>query len=166
MIHYMFLLMLGNSSYSAIQAHQDSMFLYKTHKESIAILENSTEVFALDEKLMKASESALLRLSTFNKETYEPTDERNKEGVGVAFAYPEPSPFAPVQKTIAPDEPPVAFKVLDRQTRFMVGKNGKTTLPYVLMNYYAKGRILVKSEKLNPVTFEVIQSEDAVTASN
>ncbi len=47
----------------------------------------------------------------------------------------------------------IAFKVLDRQTRFLVSANGKTKTPYVIMNYYAKGRILVKTEKLDPINF-------------
>jgi hypothetical protein len=188
MIQYLCLLLLSTSEYGPSQAHQDSLFLYNSYKESAKMLENTTkpgQVYMVDDKLAQATAAALLRLSTFNNQTYEAEKEYNKEGVGVAFDYPRPSAFIESVPKVSPNmlsqpkqpdrqayaaklsapstDPhetrPIAFKVLDNQTHFIV-KNGKTTTPYVLMNYYAKGRILVKTEKLNPVTFEPIQSED------
>lgn len=184
MISYLFLLLLGPES-EVVQSRNDSLIIYRAYKESIEVLKNTTDPeqwYAYEDSLSRVTACSFLRLSKFNKETYQPAMEFNKEGMGVAFSYPKPSDAwledlrAKRQSSVpkvemqakAKVEPvplesekkevgPVAFTVLDHQTHFMVTNNGKTKTPYIELYHYAKGRVLVKVEKINPITLKPIE---------
>jgi hypothetical protein len=170
----------------AEQARLDSLTVYMHYKESITLLKNATDTdawYAYEDSMNRKISCALVRLRKYNNETYMPVEEFNREGMGVAFAYPKPSDgwlkdlrtqrlnheaemaekakakSAPVPVASEPqkEEGPVAFTVLGQQTHFMVSNNGKTKTPYIEMYYYAKGRVLVRVEKINPVTLKPIE---------
>lgn len=178
---FMFLV-LSTSQYSAVQAHSDSVFIYNTYTESVKVFEQATEPGqwkAVDDSVALVTAASFLRLHKYNKQVYAPVDELNREGIGVALVFPHPSDFTAPDGNKADNqaqndakqynktpgsEREIAFKVLDEQTHFLIGANGKERTPYVVMNYYAKGRILVKSEKLDPITLKPIETE--ATASS
>jgi hypothetical protein len=171
MFHLIFLL-LAPTQYGATQAYSDSMYIYNTYAESAKVFDQCTQPGQwkpIQDSLTRVTADAFARLHKYNKEAYAPLDELNKEAVGVAYVFPQPVGFTqPEQKTSdkasatsSGSDKEIAFKVLDEQTHFMVGPNGKGRIPYITMNYYAKGRILIKSEKLNPVTHQPIQVEEA-----
>ena len=156
-------LVLGVTQYGPEQAHSDSMFIYSTYTESAKFFKQATEPGqwkAVDDSVTKVTAAAFLRLHRYNKESYKPIDELNRETVGVALVFPLPlglsspdnSKAEITEKNAPAPTLEIAFKVLDEQTHFLIPANGKGRIPYITMNYYAKGRILVKSEKLNPVT--------------
>ena len=178
MFHLIFLL-LGPTQYGAIQAHNDSLYIYNTYTESAKVFDQCTqpaEWKPVKDSVSRVTAEAFMRLHKYNKQSYEPVDELNKEAVGVALVFPQPVGLAePEQKASAKtavnpsgSDKEIAFKVLDEQTHFLIGPNGKGRIPYVVMNYYAKGRILIRSEKLNPVTHLPIQTEEPglATSSN
>ncbi|MES2621396.1 MAG: hypothetical protein V4615_11155 [Bacteroidota bacterium] len=185
MIPYLFLLLLGPES-EVVQSRTDSLIIYRAYKESIEVLKNTSDPerwYAYEDSLSRATACSFLRLSKFNKVTYQHAIEFNKEGMGVAFSYPKPSdawledlrakrqptvPKVELQAKAPVAEPltvpiekkevgPVAFTVLDHQTHFMVTNNGKTKTPYIELYHYAKGRVLVKVEKINPITLKPIE---------
>jgi hypothetical protein len=170
----------------AAQARLDSLTVYMSYRESIDVLKNATDQytwFAYEDSLSRKVACALLRLRNYNNESYAPIDEYNREGMGVAYAYPQPTDGwlkdlraqrlsheaevagkakAKAAAEALASEPkkevgPVAFTVLDHQTHFLVTNNGKTKTPYIEMYYYAKGRVLVKVEKINPITLKPIE---------
>ena len=169
MFHSIMFLLLNASIYGPVQAHQDSLFIYQAYVQGDTLFEQASEPGqwkAINDSIAKVTAPAFARLHKYNKEQYASVDELNRETVGVALVFPEPKglalPDAGKQEAdkvaAAPlSEKDIAFKVLDEQTHFLIGPNGKGRTPYVTMNYYAKGRILVKSEKLNPVTLQPIQ---------
>ena len=170
MLHsIMFLLLNAATVYGPVQAHEDSLFIYQAYVQGDTLFEQAAEPAqwkAINDSIAKVTAPAFARLHHYNKEQYASVDELNRETVGVALVFPEPKglPVAEVNKqdankvAAAPlSDKDIAFKVLDEQTHFLIGPNGKGRIPYVVMNYYAKGRILVKSEKLNPVTHLPIQ---------
>ena len=171
MIHSIMFLLLNASTglYGPVQAHQDSLFIYQAYAQGDTLFEQASEPGqwkAINDSIAKVTAPAFARLHHYNKEQYASVDELNRETVGVALVFPEPKglPLADANKQDANKvaepvltEKDIAFKVLDEQTHFLIGPNGKGRIPYVVMNYYAKGRILVKSEKLNPVTLQPIQ---------
>lgn len=186
MFHSIMFLLLSASQYGPMQAHNDSLYIYNTYAASAKVFEAGTQANkwkTLSDSVNQVTASALMRLNKYNNESYAPVDELNKEGLGSALVFPKPGEMfeANVEpKADAKVEPSadtkvepkaeeketdntsvegkqVAFKVLDEQTHFLIGPNGKGRTPYVVMNYYAKGRILVRSEKLNPITLQPIQ---------
>ncbi len=176
MFHLIFLL-LGPTQYGPLQAHNDSLYIYNTYTESAKVFEASTqpaEWKPVGDSVAQVTAPAFARLHKYNKEAYASIDELNKEAVGVALVFPRPSDFVIPQATctssaaaITPgNDKEVAFKVLDEQTHFLIGPNGKGRIPYIVMNYYAKGRILIRSEKLNPVTHLPIQTEEPGLATS
>src|SRR5687768_17942425 len=93
MIPFLFLLLLGPEEELA-QARKDSLIIYRAYKESIDILKRTTDPdqwYALEDSLSRVTACSFLRLSQLNKESYQPIAEYNKEGMGVAYAFPEPS---------------------------------------------------------------------------
>lgn len=177
MLHSIMFLLLSASQYGPMQAHNDSLYIYNTYTESAKVFEASNdpnEWKTVSDSVSKVTAAAISRLNKYNNQNYVPVDELNREALGVALVFPKPTEVfvadaetkADVKATantsetatttIAPEKE-IAFKVLDEQTHFLIGPNGKGRTPYVVMNYYAKGRILVKSEKLNPVTLQPIQ---------
>ena len=175
MFHFLILLLVGSSEYNAEQAHNDSLFIYNTYSESAKFFEQATEPGqwkVVDDSVARVAAPAFARLHKYNRSKYVAIDELNREAVGVALVFPRPSNWDPADITkptsdlkadanqgaseISGSGKEIAFKVLDEQTHFLVGPNGKGRIPYVTMNYYAKGRILVRSEKLNPVTLKPI----------
>ena len=186
MFQYLAFLVLGASAqvYGPAQAHQDSAFVYNAYTEGAKVFEKTTKPGqwnAVNDSVAQLTSAAILRLTNYNKVSYAPVDELNREGVGEAFVFPKPSNTVFVDNVKAvkelKDEPTrpgntqaaaekeIAFKVLDDQTHFMTGADGKGKIPYVVMNYYAKGRILVRSEKLDPVTLQPIETSAPVLAT-
>ena len=169
MFHSIMFLLLNASIYGPVQAHQDSLFIYQAYVQGDTLFEQASEPGqwkAINDSIAKVTAPAFARLHKYNKEAYTSVDELNRETVGVALVFPEPKGLATAEANIpeatktaaAPlSDKDIAFKVLDEQTHFLIGPNGKGRIPYVVMNYYAKGRILIKSEKLNPVTHLPIQ---------
>lgn len=185
MLHSIVFLLLSATQYGPVQAHQDSLFIYNAYTQSDTLFERAAEPQQwkeVSDSIEHVTADAFNRLHKYNKEKYAPVDELNREAIGVAFVFAQPSIFtAPdgakpgtdlktdANNTAANDAAgkQIAFKVLDEQTHFLIGPNGKGRTPYVVMNYYAKGRVLVKSEKLNPVTLQPIQTEQSgLTASS
>jgi hypothetical protein len=168
----------------ASQSRLDSLSVYMAYKESIEVLKNATDEqvwYAYEDSLSRKVACALVRLRKYNNESYQPIDEYNREGMGVAYAYPQPGDgwlkdlhaqrmsyeagLAAKEKAKAAPAPvaiepkvvgPVAFTVLEHQTHFLVSDNGKTKTPYIEMYYYAKGRVLIRIEKINPITLKPI----------
>jgi hypothetical protein len=186
MFQYLAFLVLGTSVsvYGPRQAHQDSAFIYKTYTDGAIVFEQTSKPGqwnAVNDSVAQLTAQAILRLSNYNKVNYAPVKELNRESVGEAMVFPEPSNAvfidnpkpetgskAETNKTGGAQSIPVkeiAFKVIDEQTHFMTAPDGKGKIPYVLMNYYAKGRILVKSEKLDPVTLQPIETSAPVLAT-
>ena len=186
MFQYLAFLVLGTSTsvYGPKQAHQDSVFVYNAYTESAKVFEQTTKPArwnAVSDSVNQLTSAAIVRLSAYNKVNFTPVNELNREGVGEALVFPQPSDAvfkdnakpendlkAEANKTadsqaVAAKE--IAFKVLDDQTHFMTSADGKGKIPYVVMNYYAKGRILVRSEKLDPVTFQPIETSAPVLAT-
>ena len=180
-----FLVLSATTQYTNVQAHQDSLFIYNAYTESAKVFEEATEPIqwkTVNDSVGKATAEAFVRLHKYNKTKYVAADELNREAIGVALVFPQPSNLtdadfaksstdlkADAGRTIeAPAGKEIAFKVLDEQTHFIIGPNGKGRIPYVVMNYYAKGRILVKSEKLDPITHNLISVDypGLATSSN
>ena len=168
MFHSIMFLLLSATQYEPVQAHQDSMFIYNAYTESAKVFEQATgprQWKAVDDSVAQITAAAFARLHKYNKEKYADIDELNREAIGMDMVFPQPSTFILPDASSTPTTASapaaaakdIAFKVLDEQTHFLIGPNGKGRIPYVVMNYYAKGRILVKSEKLNPVTHLPIQ---------
>ena len=169
MFHSIMFLLLNATVYGPVQAHQDSLFIYQAYVQGDTLFEQAAEPGQwkpINDSIARVTAPAFARLHRYNKEQYASVDELNRETVGVALVFPEPRGLAApdVTKTDANkvtgapvSDKDIAFKVLDEQTHFLIGPNGKGRIPYIVMNYYAKGRILVKSEKLNPVTHLPIQ---------
>ena len=179
MFHSIVFLLLNATLYTNVQAHQDSLLIYNAYTASAKVFEEATEPTqwkVVNDSVTKVTAEAFARLHKFNKTKYDAVDELNREAIGVALIFPQPSNFIPgeatkseANKTVDPASgKEIAFKVLDEQTHFQVGPNGKGRVPYVVMNYYAKGRILVKSEKLDPITLKPIEvvSPGLPTSSN
>ena len=186
MFHTIVFLLLGaTTQYTNVQAHQDSLLIYNAYTESAKVFEQATEPIqwkVVNDSVGQVTAEAFVRLHKYNKTKYVAADELNREAIGVALLFPQPSGLTDADLTKSPNdfkadagrvvEAPagreIAFKVLDEQTHFLIGPNGKGRIPYIVMNYYAKGRILVKSEKLDPITLKVIQVEypGLATSSN
>ena len=180
MFHSIIFLLLSTSQYGPIQAHNDSLYIYTVYTESAKVFETSTqpaEWKSLSDSVTQVTAAAFIRLNKYNNANYAPVNELNREALGVALVFPKPvemagisiEPKAETKETANTNviQKEIAFKVLDEQTHFLIGANGKGRTPYVVMNYYAKGRILVRSEKLNPVTHEPIKTEQLpLTASS
>ncbi len=185
MFHAILFLLLGATQYTNVQAHQDSLLIYNAYTESAKIFEQATEPAqwkAVNDSVVQVTAEAFVRLHKYNKTKYVAADELNREAIGVALIFPQPSTFVvgdatksaadlktDANRTVAaPAGKEIAFKVLDEQTHFLIGPNGKGRTPYIVMNYYAKGRILVKSEKLDPITLKIIAVEypGLATSSN
>jgi hypothetical protein len=186
---WLLLLLLGPASEiaqprDAAQSRLDSLSVYMAYKESINVLKDATDEqvwYAYEDSLSRKVACALVRLRNYNHESYQPIDEYNREGMGVAYAYPQPgdgwlkdlhaqrisyeTELAAKEKAKVVPPPvavepkvvgPVAFTVLEHQTHFLVSENGKTKTPYIEMYYYAKGRVLIRIEKINPITLKPI----------
>ena len=179
MFHAILFLLLGATQYGNQQAHEDSMFIYNAYTESAKVFEEATEPKQwkkVDDSVAQVTALAFARLHKYNKEKYASSDELNRETIGVALVFPQPStilvaetkPNTEVKAGATDPTKEIAFKVLDEQTHFLLGANGKGRVPYVVMNYYAKGHILVKSEKLDPITLKPIETEASgpATSSN
>ena len=171
MFQSLMFLVLSASQYGPVQAHNDSLYIYNTYTESARVFEQCTlpeQWKVVNDSVTLVTSAAFLRLHKYNKEKYTAADELNREGVGVALVFPQPSPLTDDNlkaetkasaNSNASAGKEIAFKVLDEQTHFLIGANGKGRIPYIVMNYYAKGRILVKSEKLDPITRKPIETE-------
>lgn len=168
MFHSIIFLLLSATQYGPVQAHEDSLYIFNTYTASAKVFEECTQPGQwkpVSDSLTQVTAAAFARLHKYNKEAYAAVDELNKEAVGVALVFPEPKGLNVTENTqtntaktnVPGNDKEIAFKVLDEQTHFLIGPNGKGRIPYVVMNYYAKGRILIKSEKLNPVTHQPIQ---------
>jgi hypothetical protein len=176
MFHSFMFLVLSTSQYGAMQAHEDSVYIYNTYTASVKTFEQTTQPDEWKEesgRVLKLTEAAIQRLSEYNKAKYESVEDINKEGVGFAQVFPKPSSltasdFVKAVNNVSTTEPAkeIAFKVLDPITHFMTGANGKGKIPYVTMNYYAKGRILVKSEKLDPITLKPLETDGPVAENS
>ena len=100
-----------------------------------------------------------MRLKKHNHQTYEPVTTFEREGMGTAYAYPQPGTTEhktaeAFGKTTLPQ---YHFVVYDKQTHFL-SPNSCVRIPYILKMVYHKGRLLL-AEKLNPVTFEKLVAE-------
>jgi hypothetical protein len=184
MFQYLAFLVLSTSVYGPKQAHQDSAFIYKTYTDGAIVFEQTSKPGqwnAVNDSVAQLTAEAILRLSNYNKVNYAPVKELNRESVGEAMVFPEPSDAVFVDNakaindiktetnkaadTQAAPAKEIAFKVVDEQTHFMTAADGKGKIPYVVVNYYAKGRILVKREKLDPITLEPIETSAPVLAT-
>jgi len=185
MFQYLAFLVLSTSTsvYGPKQAHHDSVFIYNAYTESAKVFEQTTKPGhwnAVNDSVAQLTAAAIQRLTQYNKTNYAPVDELNREGVGEAFVFPQPSNATFIDNAKAEGElkaettktgdaqtsaKEIAFKVLDDQTHFMIAADGKGKIPYVVMNYYAKGRVLVKSEKLDPITLKPIETSAPVLAT-
>ena len=175
MFQFLVLLVVNSTQYNATEAHEDSLFIYNAYSESARFFEQATEPGqwkAVNDSVSLITAEAFARLHKYNHSKYIAIDELNREAVGVALIFPQPSKLSSTDVAKPGDlkadanqgasetsgsGKEIAFKVLDEQTHFLIGPNGKGRIPYITMNYYAKGRILIRSEKLNPVTHLPIQ---------
>lgn len=161
MIH-MLLVLLGMGpaplkDYPAKDRHNDSLFIYNSYQAQLKVLlsvkETDVELYYKYEAYVDSlTACAKMRLKNYNGEPYEPVDQYERQGMGIAYKYPCPGGTIiheePVLTEVSPNE---RFVVYDKQTRF-ISRAGQS-IPYVNRMVYEKGR-LIATEKLNPVTLE------------
>ncbi|HRG88253.1 MAG TPA: hypothetical protein PLW44_04475 [Chitinophagales bacterium] len=161
MIHVLLVLLgLGPAplkDYPAKDRHNDSLLIYNSYQAQLKVLlsvkETDAQLYYKYEAYVDSlTACAKMRLKNYNGEPYEPVDQYERPGLGIAHKYPCPG------GTIIHEEPVLTeviqqgrFVVYDKQTRFITQEG--QSIPYVNRMVYEKGR-LVATEKLNPVTLE------------
>ncbi len=154
----------GDAEYDAVARYNDSLLVYNTYHQAIEHLKTlkPTEIqqwYEADATNDRLTACAKVRLKKYNHQTYEPVTTFEREGMGTAYAYPQPGTTEhktaeAFSKTTIPQ---YRFSVYDKQTRFL-SPNSCVRIPYILKIVYDKGRLLL-AEKLNPVTFEKLIAE-------
>ena len=148
MLHFL-LFILTTTACNKEQSHRDSVLIYNAYAGSITRLQNITdpqEWYALEDSLDRATACAFRRLSLYNKRDYVPVKKYDKQGVGEAYSFPEPT-----------DPNRISFSLIDKQTTFLITDDGKSTIPYVERLYFNNGKVLIKTEKLDPITLQPLK---------
>jgi hypothetical protein len=151
-----------HKEYTAIDRYNDSLLIYNTYKHQIEDLKQLKPVefahwYEREVNDDTLTVCAIVRLSRYNKQHYDPIKEYNREGVGYAVAYPAPGILIHIGAFVS-QQHQYRYSIIDEQTHFMCDSAGKTVIPYITRTYYDKGRVL-SIEKLNPITYEIIQDQ-------
>lgn len=154
--------------YNAEQRRNDSLLIYNSYQAQLKMLTSLNEAdiqlyYNYEAYVDSLTACAKLRLKKYNKQSYEPAGQFDRQGVGMTFIYPNPS----AKETKPADDfvrnEPTRIKeghyiIYDKQTRFITDKDGKS-IPYINRMVYEKGR-LITTEKINPVTLEKLYSSN------
>src|SRR5579871_676538 len=120
--------------YDLLARYNDSLLIYKTFTGEVSLLQaadNRELWIAKQTHDAYLTADAFSRLKAFNKEEYRFIDEFTKEAFGEAHSYPAPTMIFTIRR----------YTFLDKQTRFITGKDGKTKIPYLLRITFEKGKV-------------------------
>lgn len=148
--------------YNAEQRRNDSLLIYNSYQAQLKMLTSINEndlqaYYDYEAHIDSLTACAKLRLKKYNKQSYEPAGQFDRQGMGIAFIYPNPLSIEtkPVE-AFAKSEPARiqagTYIIYDKQTRFITDKDGQS-IPYINRMVYERGR-LITTEKINPVTLE------------
>ena len=155
MIHLLFLLLPLNTESARDRLHSDSLLIYRTYQNEIAVLNSATsyqEWYDRENRDDSLTACAFKRLKDYNGLRYYPVKMHNREGMGVAYEYPNPDNPEAVPMEI--DNSEIKFSILGTQTKFITDSKNKTRIPYFERIYFGTNYEPRYIEKLDPLTLE------------
>jgi hypothetical protein len=155
MLHLLFLLLPLSNESPREQLHKDSVLIYKTYQNEIAFLSSVTNYqdwYDRENHDDSMTACAFKRLKEFNGLRYYPVKMQNREGMGVAYEYPDPDNVE--ASPIIFDNSEIKFSILGTQTKFITDSKNKTRIPYFERIYFGTNYEPKYIEKLDPLTLE------------